>query len=621
MGTMNTVNTTPQTREKLNIVTVGHVDHGKSTLIGRLLYDTDSLLEGAIDKVKRVSEQNGKPFEYAYLLDAFEEEQRQGITIDITKINFQTPKRDYIIIDAPGHKEFLKNMISGASAAEAALLMIDAREGIQEQSRRHGYILSLLGIRKVYVVVNKMDLIDYSEEKFQEIKGSFNRFLNNLNVHPIDYIPVSAFYGENITEKSHKLGWYKGPSIIEALDSVQKDPEPKDRPLRFPVQDVYKFDDRRIVAGRIESGTLSVGDEIVINPSGKRTRVRSIEGWPQKFGGNSVSAGMSVGITVEDEFFNKRGEYISHAGNQPQKSNMFNANLFWMGQTPLVMGKAYKLKLTTQEVECEIFSINKVIDSSNLDLAGSYSEVNKNEVAEITIRTREPICYDEFADFQTSGRFVLVDKLDVSGGGIIIETDDTLKNRVLQPSITNIKPRKRLVGRQEKEAKLGQRAKVVWLTGLTGCGKNEIAVKLERKLFDLGRTVCYLDSANLRFGLSSDLEFSKGGVYEQSRRLAEVANQFLNNGIVTIVTSISRYRDARSKAREIVGADDYIEVYVDAPEAILKERSPKAYYDSLGAEHREYERSDYPTVSLYIDSANFSADEIVDQIVGQLGLE
>jgi sulfate adenylyltransferase subunit 1 len=349
-------------REVLNIVVVGHVDHGKSTVIGRLLYDTKSLPEGAIDRVKKIAKEKGKPFEYAYLLDAFEEEQKQGITIDTTQLQFRTDKRDYVIIDAPGHKEFLKNMISGAASAEAALLIIDANEGIQEQSKRHGYILSLLGIQKAYVLVNKMDLIQYSEEKFNDIKQEMNEFLNSLHVYPLKYIPVSAFHGENITASSDKMPWYKGEPVLKAIDLFEKDRGLEGKPLRFPIQDVYKFDNRRIIAGRIEAGTLKAGDEILISPSNKVTKVKSIEYWVEKDKVDSISAGMSVGITVEDEFFNQRGEFISHTYDTPITSDTFKVSLFWMGKNDLVKNKEYKLKLATQEVECEIHAINKVID-------------------------------------------------------------------------------------------------------------------------------------------------------------------------------------------------------------------------------------------------------------------
>ncbi len=410
-------------REVLKIVVVGHVDHGKSTVIGRLLYDTKSVPEGKIERVKQISRDKGKPFEYAYLLDAFEEEQKQGITIDITQLQFFTAKREYVIIDAPGHKEFLKNMISGAANAEAALLVIDAREGVQEQSKRHGYILSLLGIRKVYVVINKMDLIDYSEEKFNEIRHEMNRFLNSLHVYPLRYIPVSAFYGENMTHRSPRMEWYQGESILESLDLFAKEKGREDKELRFPIQDVYKFDDRRIIAGRIESGTLKVGDEILISPGHKTTRVKSIESWLERDKKETVSAGMSVGITVADEFFNKRGEVITHLQHPPLVSDTFKANIFWMGRSPLLKNKKYKLKLVTQEQECEIITISKVIDAITLDTTENAAEVKTNDVAEVSIRTKEKVSLDEFKNNAHTGRFVLLDGYDVSGGGIVSGLD------------------------------------------------------------------------------------------------------------------------------------------------------------------------------------------------------
>ncbi|SNX54758.1 GTP-binding protein [Thermoanaerobacterium sp. RBIITD] len=407
-------------RETLKIVVVGHVDHGKSTVIGRLLYDTKSLPEGAIEKVKRISKETGKPFEYAYLLDAFEEEQKQGITIDTTQIQFHTKKRDYVIIDAPGHVEFLKNMISGAANAEAALLVIDANEGVREQSKRHGYILSLLGIKKVYVLVNKMDLIDYSEEKFLDVKSDMDTFLKSINVFPQKYIPVSAFYGENIALRSKKMPWYKGDTVLDALDVFEKDKEIIDKPLRLPIQDVYKFDNRRIIAGRIESGVLNVGDEIVIYPSKRTSKIKTIEYWQEKDKTTKVEAGMSVGITLFDEFFYKRGEFITRKDDEaPLVGDTFKANIFWMGEKRLTMNKRYKLKLVTQETECEIAAINKVIDASTLFSNDNAKEVNTNEVAEVVIKTKDKICFDEFRNNHVTGRFVIVDGYDISGGGII----------------------------------------------------------------------------------------------------------------------------------------------------------------------------------------------------------
>lgn len=413
----------------LKIVVVGHVDHGKSTVIGRLLYDTHSLPQGTIDKVKRIAKETGKPFEYAYLLDAFEEEQKQGITIDTTQIQFQTPKRDYVIIDAPGHKEFLKNMISGACNAEAAFLIIDAKEGVKEQSKRHAYILSLIGIKKVYIILNKMDLVDYSLQVFNEVKNEMNDFLASLNVYPIDYIPVSAYYGENILTPSSKLDWFQGNSIIEAMDSIEKEKGIEEKPLRFPIQDVYKFDDRRIIAGRIEAGSLRAGDTISIYPEGKQTKVKTIEYWAENDKKELISAGQSVGITLEDEFFNKRGELIAFKASKPYIADSFRASIFWMGKQELVKNKKYKIKLATQEIEGEVEEIIRVIDATSLDSHEDIQVVALNDVAEVIIKTKEIISFDRFSECEVTGRFVIVDGYDVSGGGIIIDKEEVVDTK------------------------------------------------------------------------------------------------------------------------------------------------------------------------------------------------
>ncbi|MGL4849803.1 MAG: sulfate adenylyltransferase subunit 1 [Clostridium sp.] len=404
-------------REEMSIVVVGHVDHGKSTLIGRLLYDTKSLLDGEVERVLKLSKERGKAFEYAYLLDAFEEEQTQGITIDTTRIRFKTKKRDYIIIDAPGHKEFLKNMISGASNAEAALLLIDGNEGVKEQSKRHGYILSLLGIKKVIVIINKMDLIKYSEEEFNRIKDEYSIFLKEIGVFPIDYVPISAFEGENLIRNSDKMKWNKGHSVVEQIDLLVKEEGLNSKPLRMPIQDVYKFDNRRIISGRIESGTLQVGDKIKIYPSNKETVIKSIEVWPEESKKKLKARALeSIGIIVEDEFYFKRGDIIAHSSNSPKESKIVHASIFWMGKEPLIENKEYKLKITTNEVMCEVIEIKKVVNSATLE-GGKILE--KNSVGEIIIKTKEEISFDLFEKIEATGRFVIVDGFDIVGGGII----------------------------------------------------------------------------------------------------------------------------------------------------------------------------------------------------------
>ncbi len=401
------------------IVIVGHVDHGKSTLVGRLFYETDSLPDGRMEAVARVCEATGKPFEFAFLLDALEEERDQGITIDFAQVKFHTRQREYVLIDAPGHKEFLKNMVSGAASAEAALLLIDAAEGVQEQSRRHGYLLHLLGIKQVVVVVNKMDLVGYDEAVYTAVRDEYLAFLAELGVHPHGVIPIAAREGENITQASARMPWYQGATIVEMLDSFVARPVHAHLPLRFPVQDVYKFDSRRIIAGRVESGRLAVGDTIVFSPSGHHGVVNTIERWQSPNTG-PAEAGESIGITLTEQLFIERGAVISHPAVAPLVGTVLHANLFWLGARHLTPGRTYTLKLTTQEVECQVERVHSVMDTASLVFASARGEVARNEVAALTLVLRKPVAYDPFAEIVETGRFVLVDEYDVAGGGIVL---------------------------------------------------------------------------------------------------------------------------------------------------------------------------------------------------------
>jgi bifunctional enzyme CysN/CysC len=355
-----------QTTEQLKIVIVGHVDHGKSTFVGRLFHDTGSLPEGKLEQLQKIAERRGVPFEWANLMDALQSERDQNITIDTAQIWFSTKNRQYVIIDAPGHKEFLKNMVTGAANAEAALLLIDANEGVQEQSRRHGYLLNLLGIRQIAVLVNKMDLKDYSQEVFNNIETEYRKFLKSVGVEPLQFIPIAAKHGDNIATKSTNTPWWNGPTVIEILDQFKVTDLPSSQSLRMPIQDVYRFDERRILAGRVESGTVKVGDRLVFAPSNKTSTVKTIERWnaPSR---ETASAGESIGITLTEQIFVERGAVAALETDPPYELTRFKARLFWLGRQPFRKGKIYKLKLTTQEVECEIESIERVIDSSTLE--------------------------------------------------------------------------------------------------------------------------------------------------------------------------------------------------------------------------------------------------------------
>lgn len=412
-------------REHMTIVVVGHVDHGKSTVIGRLFADTGSLPKGKLDEVRARCERNARPFEYAFLLDALKDEQAQGITIDSARSFFKTRKRHYLIFDAPGHIEFLKNMVTGAAQAEAALLVIDAHEGIRENSRRHGYLLSMLGVRQVAIVVNKMDLVNYKKEAFEDIKRTYNDFLDNLGVRPVAFIPACAREGENISRRSTHMDWYKGPTVLEQLDLFTPSHSLVSDPFRFPVQDIYKFteegDQRRIFAGTVQSGRISVGEEVVCLPSEKRARITTVEEFnvPRQ---ESACAGKAVGFTVEPQVYVKPGELMCKAGEEkPNVSDRFRANIFWMGKDPLVKSKAYKLKVASARVSCRIEEIVNVIDALELSELGKKEQVNIYDVAEVIIKTSDPVAFDRASSIEPTGRFVVIDDYEISAGGVILE--------------------------------------------------------------------------------------------------------------------------------------------------------------------------------------------------------
>ncbi|MDR1309583.1 MAG: sulfate adenylyltransferase [Deltaproteobacteria bacterium] len=404
-------------RQTLRLVVTGHVDHGKSTVIGRLLHDTGSLPEGAVERIRRVSAETGQPFELAFLLDAFEEERRQGITIDTTQLQFRTARRDYVIIDAPGHKQFLKNMISGASGAEAAFLVVDARRGVEEQSRRHAHMLALLGIGQVGLLVNKMDLVGYDRAAFEAISGEMGLFLGSLGLRAGASVPLSALEGENVLRPSPRMPWHQGPSLVAALDGLEKDRE--EEGLRLPLQDVYKFDDRRILAGRVEAGGVKAGDRVLISPGGKETRVASLAAWLPGDQRDRAGTGESVGLVVEDEFFNRRGEVVSGPGDPPAVADRLKASIFWMGRRPLETGRRYRLRLATSEAEATVTEIGGLMDSSSLAPIPARGRVGPDEVAEVEIALDRKIALDPFSRHKATGRFVLVDGFDVAGGGIV----------------------------------------------------------------------------------------------------------------------------------------------------------------------------------------------------------
>jgi bifunctional enzyme CysN/CysC len=565
------------------VVIVGHVDHGKSTLVGRLLYETGSLPEGKYEQIQAICRRRNMPFEWAFLMDALQAERDQNITIDVSQIWFHSDLRNYVIIDAPGHKEFLKNMVTGAATADAALLLIAANEGVQEQSRRHAYLLSLLGVGRVLVLVNKMDLVNYSSAVFAQIEAEYRAFLKHLRIEPIRFIPISARDGVNLVEAQSKdLGWYNGPALLDALDQLEAPKSASDGPLRFAVQDIYRFDERRIIAGRVESGSLRVGEQVLFAPANKESTVASIESW-QAPPSSVARSGQSIGITLKEQIFVERGQIAATANAMPIETNRFRARLFWMGDRPLTLGRRYKLKLLTQEVECQVASIDRVIDASSLETTSSVRRsVGRNEVAEITVQTRGPVVLDNYDRLAVSGRFVLVDENDVAGGGIVF--GGQYLDRVPSRS-SNISWAEGQVSLGERIERNGHRGLVVWFTGLSGAGKSTLAYALERELFDRQIHVCVMDGDNLRHGLNANLSFSPEDRVENIRRAAEVAKLMAMTGLVVITSFISPYRADRLKARQIVssGGVEFVEIHVSAPIEVCESRDPKALYQTARA--------------------------------------
>lgn len=406
--------------EHLKFVIVGHVDHGKSTLIGRLLYDTDSLPEEKIEEVRRTCEELGREMEFGFVMDHLEEERSQGITIDTAQTFFKTGKRRYVIIDAPGHKEFIKNMITGASQAEAAILIVDAHNGVKEQTKRHAYLLRMLGLDQVIVVINKMDLVGHAQARFHEVQHELMTFLSSLGIAPTFTIPISARDGDNVAFPSDKMPWYDGPTVLDGLDSFLPREAASNRPLRFPIQDVYKVKDKRILVGRVEAGKICQGDEVAFLPQEARTTVRSIESlWQEK---TEAEAGESIGVTLAEPLFIERGAVACPTGNRPVVTSKVQANVFWMSKRPFRVGEDLSLRIATQEVPVDI-RIERKIDSSTLEPICQDQEcVLETEVAEVEISTRQPIVVENFNYIQELGRFVLTRGLDVVAGGIITRT-------------------------------------------------------------------------------------------------------------------------------------------------------------------------------------------------------
>jgi bifunctional enzyme CysN/CysC len=524
------------------IVIVGHVDHGKSTVIGRLLADTHSLPEGKLEQVRAQCELNSKPFEYAFLLDALKDEQAQGITIDAARVFFKSRQRHYLILDAPGHIEFLKNMITGAARAEAALLVIDAAEGVQENSRRHGYMVSLLGIRQLAVLVNKMDLVNWDQAVFDRIRREYTAFLDQVGIRPSAFIPVSGRGGDNIADRSPQLGWYRGPTVLEALDAFQSEPAPVHQPFRMAVQDVYKFtkqgDDRRIVSGTIDSGAVKVGDPVIFYPSGKKSRVKSIEAFNRPVS-TRAEAGYAVGFTLNEQIYITRGEMatLEHEP-RPQVTTRLRVSLFWLGRDPMVKRKEYLLKLGTARVTARVEEVLRVMDASTLGTTEQRTAIQRHDVAECVLKLDRAIACDLAEDVPATSRFVVVDDFEIRGGGIVREAlpdrQASVRDQVL---LRNYKWEPSVIQPERRAEKYNQKAALILVTGENEIDRKGVAKAIESKLFEDGKVVYFVGIGSVLYGIDADIARKPENRLEHMRRLAEVANLMLDAGMILIVAA------------------------------------------------------------------------------------
>lgn len=556
-------------KEQMHVVVVGHVDHGKSTIIGRLLADTNSLPKGKLEAVQEKCRKTGKPFEFAFLIDALKDEQAQNITIDSARVFFQSKQRNYIIIDAPGHIEFIKNMVTGASHAEAAVLVIDAEEGVQENSRRHGYLLWMLGIKKIVVLVNKMDLVAFKQEVFDSIVEEYSQYLSGIGVKAMTYIPVSGREGDGVASAGKNMNWYQGPTVLDALDSFEKEKPISDLPLRLPIQDVYKFsnygDNRRIIAGNISSGKVKVGDDLVFYPSGKRTKVTSLESFNTAKVTSAIS-GQAVGITMAEQIYVNRGQIVSRAQDTPPfVSSRMRVSIFWLGKQPLVTKKDYILKLGTCHEKVQVEAIHKVIDASDYAHQNRWTEIHHHDVAEVTFKLAHPIAFDTSEKFPETSRFVIVDEYEIRGGGIVLESLPDEDVEIRQDVFTrNAKWVPSDVTMQMRSEKYNQRSSLVVITGPKGVGRKTLARMLEQQLFTDGKLVYYLGIGSMLYGVNADLKRHEaaGGWRENVRRFAEVSHLFMDAGQILIMTAIDLTQDDLDILKTVIGEEKVHVVWI-----------------------------------------------------------
>jgi bifunctional enzyme CysN/CysC len=606
-------------KSMVRFITCGSVDDGKSTLIGRLLYESQMLFEDQLatleEDSRRVGTQ-GENLDFALLLDGLTAEREQGITIDVAYRHFTTDTRKFIVADTPGHEQYTRNMVTGASTADCAVILVDARKGLLTQTHRHSYLVSLLGIRHVVLAVNKMDLVEYAEEPFREIGEAYRAFAGLIGLGDVTCIPLSGLVGDNVVDRSERMAWYDGPTLLEYLETVEIDEERlQDGPFRLPVQWVNRPDlDFRGFAGTIAGGSVSPGDPVVVLPSARTSEVARIVTDDGDL--EYAVAGQSVTITLTDEIDVSRGDLIAAAGERPGVADQFEATIIWMADEPLLPGRSYLLKLGGATAGLTTMPLKYKVDVNSLEhLAATTLQLN--EIGVCSIELDRQIAFDPYAENRETGGFILIDRItnDTLGAGLLhfaLRRSDNVHWQAID------------VDKTARSALSQQKPCIVWMTGLSGAGKSTIANLVERRLHSLGHHTYLLDGDNVRHGLNKDLGFTDADRVENVRRVGEVARLMVDAGLIVIASFISPFRSERRSVRELVDESEFIEVFVDAPLAVVEQRDPKGLYKKARRGELKnftgidspYEAPEHPEVR--VDTDALTPEEAADAVIAAM---
>lgn len=607
-----------ENKSLLRFITCGSVDDGKSTLIGRLLWDSKLIFEDQLAALqadsKKVGTQGGD-IDYALLLDGLQAEREQGITIDVAYRFFSTDKRKFIVADTPGHEQYTRNMATGASNADIAVILVDGRKGILTQTKRHSYIVSLVGIRKVVVAVNKMDLVDYSKERFLEIEEEYRVFAKDLGFEDITCIPISALKGDNMIAASEQTHWYHGPTLLSYLETVPVASELKEKPFRLPVQWVNRPNlDFRGFSGTVEAGSVKPGDEIAVPSSGQTSIVDRIVTMDGDL--DEAIAGQAVTITLKDEIDISRGDMLVDAKARPDYADQFEAKIIWMHEDALLPGRSYVIKFGTQAAGAQVSELKYKVNVNTLDHAAAKT-LELNEVGICNIALDRNIAFDPYSASPGTGRFILIDRYSNATVGVGM-IDHALRRA------TNVHWQSLDINKEQRAERKGQKACVLWFTGLSGSGKSTIANLVEKKLYSLNKHTYALDGDNVRHGLNKDLGFSDADRVENIRRIGETAKLFVDAGMITLTSFISPFKSERKLARDLMEEGEFIEIFVDTPLEVCEARDVKGLYAKARAGDlpnftgisSPYEAPENPEI--HIDGAVMAAEEAAEEIVKRL---